>query len=78
MIVQFAKWGNSVALRIPVPALRDLGAGEGMSADLRVEDGKMIVTPIQDPAMLLENLIAQITDENIHDECFATPVGDEW
>lgn len=72
MLVQFAKWGNSIALRIPSHALRELGAAEGMTADLSVESGKLIVKPIyQQPRYSLDELLAGITEENIYEEYFA-------
>ncbi|SFV03822.1 antitoxin MazE [Methylobacterium sp. 174MFSha1.1] len=79
MRVQFARWGNSVAVRIPSQALRELGATEGMSADLSVESGKIVVTPIgSKPRYTLEELMATFKDEHVHEEHFADrPRGEE-
>jgi antitoxin component of MazEF toxin-antitoxin module len=79
MRVQFARWGNSVALRIPSGALRELGAAEGTPADLRVEAGRLVVIPVVDrPRYALDDRLAGITDENRHDDGLAdSPRGPE-
>lgn len=79
MIVQFAKWGNSVALRIPAPALQDAGVKEGSHANLSIEDGKLILTPISIPRKYsLDELLAGLTQENMSNEFFDDPpVGTE-
>ena len=80
MIVQFSKWGNSVALRIPSRILRDIGASEGSSAELRVEDGQIIISPhVTPPRYTFEELLAGITKDNLHDEHFVGPaIGTEF
>jgi antitoxin MazE len=80
MRVQFARWGNSLALRIPAVALADLGAREGMAADLVIADGKLVVTPIPaSPHYTFEALLAGITQDNQHDGLFeGPPAGDEF
>jgi antitoxin MazE len=79
MIVQFAKWGNSIALRIPTAYAKDLGATDGKSADIAVLDGKLIVTPVEAPVYDLAELVAGITEENLHGETRTTAaVGNEF
>lgn len=79
MRVQFSKWGNSVALRVPAAALRDLGAAVGTQADLTIDDGKLVVTPVPDtPAYSFDELLAGITEDNIHEDYFGeTSFGSE-
>ncbi len=79
MVVQFAKWGNSIALRIPSAYARDLGVVEGKSANIAVLDGKLVVTPIDAPVYDLDALLAGVTDENRHGETSAgSAVGNEF
>ncbi len=81
MIVQFSKWGNSLALRIPAHAMRDIGAMDGTEANLIVEEGKLIVTPIAKKRRHnLDELLARVTQENLHDEIFNGPElgSEEW
>lgn len=78
MVVQFATWGNSLALRIPLAFARQVRAEAGKSVDLSVENGKLVVTPLEVPVYTLDELLSGITPENLHGETFAvTPVGNE-
>jgi antitoxin MazE len=79
MVVQFAKWGNSVALRIPNAFARDIGAIEGKTADITVQNGKLVVTPVDGPVYDLSVLVAGITEENRHGEVEGhNAVGEEF
>ena len=79
MRVQFSRWGNSLALRIPAVVLADIGATEGMAADLVIEEGRLVVTPITAlPRYSFDELLAAITRDNQHDGLFEDPpAGDE-
>lgn len=69
MIVQFAKWGNSLALRVPHALVLEIGAAEGRSADISVRNGQLVVTPVDEmPSYDLAALLAGITEENVHGE----------
>ena len=68
MVVQFAKWGNSVALRIPNAYAKEIHATPGADVDVSVADGKLIVAPVESPVYDLAELVAQISDENRHGE----------
>jgi len=41
--MQVAKWGNSLAVRLPVELVRDLGLKEGDQIDLLKDDGALMV-----------------------------------
>lgn len=79
MNVQFSKWGNSIAVRIPAGVLKDVGIGEGGRADLVVENGRIVLSPISPRRRYsLEELISGISEENRHDVFeFGPPVGCE-
>lgn len=69
MIVQFARWGNSLAVRIPASLAKELGAIEGLAADISISDGCLVVKPANPrKAYKLEDLLVGITPENIHPE----------
>lgn len=75
MRVEVQKWGNSAALRIPAPALKDAGMQVGQSLDLRVEGGKLVIEPASES---LEDLLAKMTPENCHGLVLEGPAaGDE-
>jgi len=75
------KWGNSIGLRIPTGLMAELNLSENSTVDLRVEDGKLIVSPKQQRRKWkysLDELLAGVTEENLHPETdWGTPVGDE-
>lgn len=80
MIVQFSKWGNSVALRIPKAFAQEIHARDGSVADLTLKNGKLIITPVDDtPVYDLNDLLAGITNENFHGETdTGSAVGNEF
>lgn len=74
MRIHFSKWGNSLALRIPAAYAKQIGAFENGSAELTIENGALIVSPVAEaPEFDLDALILQITDENRHDEIVTGP-----
>jgi antitoxin MazE len=80
VLVQLAKWGNSLAVRIPAAYAKTIGAREGGKAELSIEDGKLVLKPVPDvPHFDLATLVARITDENRHQEIeTGSPVGVEF
>jgi len=78
MQVLVKKWGNSASVRIPAAVMEAAKLSLDQPVDIREEAGRVIIEPIAEPAFDLGNLLAAVTDENIHDECdFGTPVGKE-
>ena len=78
MITKVQQWGNSLAIRIPKPFAEEAGLEKTSTVDLSVIDGKLVVLPIQEPSPTLKVLLAQITEENLHDEVDTGPsVGNE-
>lgn len=80
MIAQVARWGDSLALRIPHALARTLAVEEGRSVELKIEDGRLVVSPIDEkPVYKLEELLAGLTPENIHAEVdHGAVVGNEF
>ena len=78
MQTQIKKWGNSLALRIPKLLAEQLDIKTDTEVEIAVEDGQMVIKPLSEPALTLEELLAQITDENLHEEVeTGTAVGGE-
>ena len=83
MKIEFQKWGNSLALRVPSAFAREVGAVEGKRAELTVENGALVVRVPAGQARKrrryrLEDLVADITPENRHPEInWGPPVGNE-
>lgn len=78
MQTQIKKWGNSLALRIPKLLAEQLDIKTDSEVEIAVEDGQMVIKPLPEPTLTLEELLAQITDENLHEEVeTGTAVGGE-
>ena len=68
MVAIVAKWGNSLALRIPQHILKEIQITEGSEVDLVVLDGNLVIKPRTRRRYSLEELVAGITPENLHTE----------
>ena len=79
MVVQFAMWGNSVALRIPNAYAKEIQAFAGREAEVSVQNGKLVVAPRKAPVYTLDELLSGMTPENLHEEFKTTSaVGEEF
>jgi antitoxin MazE len=82
MKVQFLKWGNSLALRVPKVFAQEIGASVGKPASMEVRDGKLVVELAKSRRRrrqyTLERLVAGIRPGNRHSELeWGPPVGNE-
>jgi len=78
MRTQVQKWGNSLGLRIPKSFATEVGLNQGSPVELSLTGGRLVVEPIVDGEETLDDLLAQVTDENLHGEVdFGPPVGKE-
>jgi antitoxin MazE len=82
MKVQFLKWGNSLALRVPKIFAQEIGASAGKAARMEVRDGKLVIELAKcrrrRRQYTLEQLVAGISPENRHSELeWGPPVGNE-
>ncbi|HXN43767.1 MAG TPA: AbrB/MazE/SpoVT family DNA-binding domain-containing protein [Xanthobacteraceae bacterium] len=70
MKIEFAKWGNSLAVRIPAALAQEVGAREGRPAEITVENGALVLKPItrrkKRRRYTLEELLKGMTKENVH------------
>lgn len=67
MQINMRQWGNSVGVRIPAGILAELKLTAERRVDIRAEDGKIIIEPIDEKKLTLEQLLSQITEDNLHD-----------
>ncbi|HJU06385.1 MAG TPA: AbrB/MazE/SpoVT family DNA-binding domain-containing protein [Nitrospiraceae bacterium] len=62
------KWGNSTAVRLPAPLVKEAKFRLNQSVEMTAEEGRIIITPRQKPVRYkLDDLLAGITPENRHD-----------
>lgn len=53
---------------IPPAAASSANVREGTEVDVTVENGRIVVAAAGSPTYLLQDLLTQVTDENIHRE----------
>ena len=73
MQTRIQKWGNSLALRIPRSFALEAHLQQDSLVDIALVDGKLVVTPVTEAAQTLEQLLAGITEDNLHGEVDTGP-----
>jgi len=61
------KWGNSLAVRIPGTYIKEVGLSDGLPVSLIVENGTLIIKPVEKKYFLKE-LLDKINVNNLHCE----------
>jgi antitoxin MazE len=60
------KWGNSYAVRIPKSFIKEVGLDYHTNIELTLEDGRLVIQPILEEAQSLDELLADVTPDNLH------------
>lgn len=68
MNVRLAKWGNSLAIRLPKPAADAAGIGEGDTLEIVIPSKGRVELSRNRRKPTLKELVSKITPENRHDE----------
>jgi antitoxin MazE len=72
MIVEFCKWGNSLAVRIPKVLADIIKVSDGKRAEIKIENGALVLRPIVKPARkpsyTLDELLSGMTRDNVPQE----------
>ncbi|WP_414527997.1 AbrB/MazE/SpoVT family DNA-binding domain-containing protein [Nodularia chucula] len=63
-----AKWGNSLAIRIPRSVAEQAQVTEGTSINFTVEGSSIVITPQKRKKYTLDELLEGMTPENFHPE----------
>ena len=63
-----AKWGNSLAIRIPKSVAEKAHITEGIGIDFSVEGNSIIITPQKKRKYTLDELLEGMTPDNFHSE----------
>jgi len=66
--IKVKKWGNSLALRIPKPYADEAGLKNNSQVEISIVDGKLVIVSAGEAKFSLEQLLAQVTKDNLHDE----------
>jgi antitoxin MazE len=77
MHAQVAKWGNSLAVRIPKAVARETGLMQGTTVQMTTANGGLLITPAA-RRYGVKQLVSSITPQNRHAETdWGGPVGQE-
>ena len=68
MLTKVQKWGRNLALRIPKAFAVDAQLENDSLVEIRFVEGQIIITPIPAPSWTLEQLLADINNNNLHQE----------
>lgn len=78
MKTRVQKWGNSLALRIPKSFAQEAGLHVDAAVELSLVEGTLVVQPIRQQPLTLDQLLRSITDDNLPGEWKTGPaVGKE-
>lgn len=78
MQTKVQRWGNSLGLRIPKSFAAEVQVEAGSTVDISVEDGALIVRSAAPHKYLLDDLLNEVTAENVHGETeWGEPTGRE-
>jgi antitoxin MazE len=78
MQILVKKWGNSASVRIPAAVMQAAHLNLDDAVDIRAENGLIVIKPIRSKTYDLDELLAGITPENLHEEAdFGSSVGRE-
>jgi antitoxin MazE len=68
MLTKIQKWGNSLALRIPVAFADEIGLVENSQVNLSLKEGGLVVTAAAGEKWSLDELLSRVTENNRHRE----------
>jgi antitoxin MazE len=68
MFTNVAKWGNSLAIRIPQNLAKEIDLTEGSEVELDIIDGNLVLIPRKRKRYSLDQLVQGITPDNLHAE----------
>jgi antitoxin MazE len=68
MVGNVAKWGNSLAVRIPQHLAKEIGLIDGGEVEIVAIEGNLTIKPRKQKQYSLDELIATITPTNRHGE----------
>lgn len=59
VILDIKQWGNNLGVRLPAAIAREAHVHADQQVKLTVSDGQIIITPVQDKPLTLEQRLAQ-------------------
>ena len=65
-------WGNSLGVRLPVAVAREARLHADQRVHIQVEEGRVIITPLHDERLTLEQRLARFDPERHSGESWVT------
>ncbi len=65
---QVKRWGNSLAIRVPLRVARDLGIVENSLVEISTDGNTATIKRETNAPLLLEDLVKGISPDNLHGE----------
>ena len=80
METRVLQWGDGLALCIPKSLANQIGLEPNTPVELSLRGTELVIVPATSPVITLNDLLAQVTEHNIHGGVEAgLPVGrEEW
>ena len=80
MEARIGKWGNSLALRIPQAVAARVGITLNAAVELTPRGEELVVSLLRRPGTELDDLLARVTEDNLHGEVETGPSvgGEAW
>lgn len=73
MDTRVQKWGESLVLQIPESLAAQLGLKPDSPVTVSRRGTELIVTPLNGERLTLEDLLSQVTEDNLHGEVDTGP-----
>lgn len=73
MRTKVQRWGNSLAVRIPKTFAEEVGLKDDSSVEMRLFKGGLLVEPSSEWTPSLDELLADVTESNLHGEVDTGP-----
>ncbi|MBT7204399.1 MAG: AbrB/MazE/SpoVT family DNA-binding domain-containing protein [Deltaproteobacteria bacterium] len=71
-ILDIKRWGNNLGVRLPVGIAREAHLHEHQRVHIEVEQGRVIITPLENQQINLEQRLAQFDQARHSGEVMAT------
>lgn len=68
MQARVQKWGNSLAVKIPKSFATQSQLGQNTLVEMSLEEGKIVLVPVAQVELTLQQLLEGVTPDNLHGE----------
>ncbi len=80
METRVQQWGDGLVLRIPQSLAVQIGIESNSPVKLSLRDAELVIAPVMQSGLKLEDLLDQVTEDNLHGEVDTGPAvgGEVW